>query len=115
MKLALTDEILHGENCAFRGSGGISSENHSYGFRPAFLDTQTGAVYDSCHRDGRPAPFHMLDGLPREVVIERTPSGKVAVVKSSIIAGFIHHGYFYDREEAARRVTELRQLAGNSL
>lgn len=115
MKLALTDKILHRENCAFRGSGAISSENHCYGFRPAFLDTQTGAVYDSCHCDGRPAPFHILDGLPREVVIARTPSGKVTAVKASIIAGFVHHGWFYDREEAARRVAELSQLAGDSL
>lgn len=111
MKPALTNRVLHRENCAFRGRGGVSAENRSYGFRPAFLDSQTGVVYDSCHPDGKPAAVHLLDGLPQDLVLARNASGKVTAVKASVIAGFIHHGRFYDREEAARRVTELRQLA----
>lgn len=115
MKQALTDKTLYRENCVFRDTGGVSSENRSYGFRPAFLDTQTGVVYDSCHPDGKPAPCHLLDGLPQELVTERHPSGRVAGVKGSIIAGFVQHGRFYDRAEAAKQMADIGRLADEGL
>jgi hypothetical protein len=33
--------------------------------------------------------------------VERDSSGRVMAVKSSVIAGFIYHGRFYTREQAA--------------
>jgi hypothetical protein len=59
-------------------------------------------IYPSCFADGRPAPFHILDGLPEDVVIERSARGRVRSVKSSIISGFERGGFFYTRRAAAR-------------
>ena len=60
----LSARTLRQQNRAFRGTGGVSAENRALGFAPAFLDTQTGAVYRACFADGRPAPMHLLEGLP---------------------------------------------------
>jgi hypothetical protein len=103
----MTDRVLQAETEASRGSGAISAENRSLGFRPAFLDTCTGAIYVSRYADGRPAPFHVLDGLPDELVVERSASGRVSAVKACIVSGFVFDGRFYTREEAARRAAGL--------
>lgn len=101
MNRAMTEKRLVQETLDYRGSGGVSAENRSYGFRPAFLDLETGAVYVSCFADGRPAPFHLLDGLPDAVVLARDPVGRVATVKDSVTAGFVRGCRFYTRDEAA--------------
>ena len=44
MNQAMTEGVLRQENVVFRGTGGISQENQSIGFRPAFLDSETGVV-----------------------------------------------------------------------
>lgn len=100
-RLQLTEVAIANENRQFRGTGGRSQENRASGFHPAFLDAQTQAIYDSRFPDGRPAPFHMIDGLPEEVVVARHPSGRVAGVKPSVVSGFVREGRFYTREEAA--------------
>jgi hypothetical protein len=105
--MALSDAVLSQENRAYFGSGGRSQENRSYGFRPAFMDTQTRAVYASCFADGRPAPFHLLDGLPDEVVVDRQPCGRVVAIKESVVSGFLLDGRFLTRDEAAERVVRL--------
>jgi hypothetical protein len=89
------------ENLAFAGTGGVSSGNRSQGFQPAFYDTESGLVQPACFTDGSPAPMHLLDGLPDQWVKERLPSGRVAVVKESVIAGFLREGLFYTRDQAA--------------
>lgn len=104
MGMALTEAILGRENREYSGSGGRSQENHTLGFRPAFMDTQTRTVYVSCFADGQPAPFHLLDGLPDDVVLCRQPSGKVVSVKASVVSGFVFEGDFLTRDEAAARV-----------
>ncbi len=45
--------------------------------------------------------MHLLDGLPEEWVRERHPSGRVAVVKYSVVSGFLRQGEFYTREQVA--------------
>lgn len=107
MAQAIKQRTLKRENVSFHGTGGVSAGNRSYGFRPAFLDSHTDVVYLSRFADGQPAPFHLLDGLPDEVVLSRNPFGRVAAVKDSIVSGFVLDGHFYSREEAARKVAEL--------
>jgi hypothetical protein len=107
MRQAMTKQVLRIETLRFLGTGGISAGNQSDGFRPAFLDTDTDAVYLSRFSDGRPAPFHLLDGLPDELVPERNASGSVKAVKATIVSGFVRSGRFYSRQEAARVVAEL--------
>jgi hypothetical protein len=102
MKRLMTLEYLAEENEAYAGSGGRSQENREYGFRPAFCDLQTATVYPCRFADGRPAPFHLIDGLPEEVVVVRSDDGRVVSVKSSVVAGFVLEGEFYTREAAVQ-------------
>lgn len=105
MTHAMTERYLQLETVAFHGTGGVSAENGSKGFHPAFMDAETSAVYLSCFADGRPAPFHLLDGLPDEVVLDRNTTGRVTAVKASVISGFVFDGCFYTREQAAQHVS----------
>ena len=107
MSTVMSPLALLRENREFRNTGGRSEENRPLGFRPAFKDSASGAVYDSCFADGRPAPFHLLDGLPEEVVVQREPGGRVGRVKDSIVSGFVLDGRFYTREEAARELAAI--------
>ena len=98
---AVTEQSLERENLRHRGTGGRSADNRSLGFRPAFQDLETRAIYLSRFANGCPAPCHVLDGLPRELVLRRRPCGRVAAVKPSLVSGFVRDGCFYTREEAA--------------
>lgn len=102
----MTPRRLVEQNRRFRGSGGISQENRAGGFLPAFADTRTGATYPSRFADGRPAPVHLLDGLPTELVVARSSSGRVEAVKASVVAGFVRAGRFYTREQAAEAMAK---------
>lgn len=100
----MTDAVLRRQNRLFRGTAGVSARNRHRGFAPAFLDTATGTVYPARYADGRPAPIHLLEGLPPEVVVGRTATGQVAAVRESMIAGFVRGDRFYTREQAAAAV-----------
>jgi hypothetical protein len=100
----MTPDRLLMENRAFGGTSGVSAGSRSHGFLPAFRDTTNGAVKLSCFRDGSLAPMHLLEGLPETWVTRRHPSGRVSLVKDSVIAGFVHQGCFYTREQASRAV-----------
>lgn len=96
--------------------GGRSRESGRFGFRPAFIDAATGTIYESRFADGRRAPFHLLDGLPDEVVAERDSCGQVMAAKGSVVAGFVRRGRFHSREEAASLVSMmLRSTPGQPL
>ena len=45
-----------------------------------------------------------LDGLPQELVIMRSTTGRVMAVKESVIAGFVRCGQFFTREQTAAAV-----------
>jgi len=108
MTIAMNERVLEAENARYLGSGARSEENRSLGFRPAFMDAETGVVYASCFADGRPAPFHLLDGLPDEVVLARHASGGVKAVKPSVVSGFVRERRFLTRDEAASWVGRER-------
>jgi hypothetical protein len=107
MARRLTQHVLECETDTFRGSGGISQENGCLGFQPAFMNKRTCAVYPSLFADGRPAPFHLLDGLPDEAVAKRNAAGHPVVLKKTVISGFVRDGRFYTREEAAAWTSKL--------
>jgi len=104
MSGAMTHSRLELENVRYAGTGGVSRQNRCFGFRPAFMDLETAAVYLARFADGRPAPFHLLDGLPDELVLSRDAAGRVAEIRSSVISGFEQQGRFYTRDEAAEAV-----------
>lgn len=93
---------LQHENWVFRGSGGVSRNNRALGFLPAFLDHASGRVYRACFSNGCPAPMHLLDGLPDELVRVRNAQGRVVAVSASVEAGFLRDGCFYSRQQAAQ-------------
>ena len=97
----LTTDVLRKQNLAFIGSGGVSEENRQSGFRPAFYDLATGRGELARFANGHPAPMHLLEGLPEEWVTQRDAAGRITAVKDTVIAGFVRHGIFYTREQAA--------------
>lgn len=103
--LTLSKRYLELEQAANRGTGGVTSGNRHLGFVPAFMDTRTGKVYGCTFADGRPAGFHVLDGLPDELVIARDRYGRPSHVVGSVIAGFSLDNRFYTREQAAAQVS----------
>ncbi len=103
---ATSRQKLEHENRTYRATGGVSANNRCLGFRPAFRDGETGTIYPSLNARGQPCPFHCLEGLPPELVTERSRSGGVVCVKASLEAGFELDGRFYSRAEAAEMVVE---------
>ena len=105
----MTPNRLKAENKQFAGSSGVSSQNRSLGLLPAFRDSASGKIYRSCWADGRPAAVHCLDGLPDDVVEQRsTTTGKVLAVRATLESGFvdIKENTFYTRAEACRLMAE---------
>jgi hypothetical protein len=105
MNRAMTGDSLRKENLAYGGTGGVSGGNRTAGFIPAFCDTATGRVEPSRLADGTLAPMHLLCGLPREWVVARGDANEVLAVKATVVAGFLHAGAFYTRDQAAREVS----------
>ena len=112
VKRVMNPQLLRRENTTHLGTGGRSQENASLGFRPAFLDFETQTIYPSRFADGRLAPFHLLDGLPDEVVADRLPCGRVTSAKATLISGFMRNGYFYSRAAAAKAAAEWQTIEG---
>lgn len=104
MAQAMTLSTLEGQNRQFVGTKGVSQGNRAQGFVPGFLDQETGCIYVACRADGSPVPFHLLDGLPENLVLARSSSGQVVAVKATVIAGFVRNGCFYTRQQAASNV-----------
>jgi len=97
----LSAQLLNNQNCLFGGSGGVSRNNRGAGFVPGYLDLHSGLSVVSCFADGRPAPVHVLDGLPDDWVAHRDACGRVTKARAGVVAGFLRNGRFYTREEAA--------------
>jgi hypothetical protein len=108
---ALTVQRLEHENVRYRGTAGVSAGNRSLGFQPAFVDRETRAIYLSRFADGRPAPCHVLGGLPCDLVRSRRACGRVAGVKPSLVSDFVRDGRFYTREEAAAQAAPVAEPA----
>jgi hypothetical protein len=114
--VTLSKRYLELERAAHKGTGGISAENRHVGFVPAFMDAYTGNIYPCTFADGRPAAFHLLDGLPDEVVVARDRLGRASQVLGTIKAGFVLDGRFYTRSQAAALVSRgepcIEDIAG---
>ncbi|KEA65324.1 hypothetical protein ADIMK_0281 [Marinobacterium lacunae] len=98
---------LEQENIEYQHTGGISQNNAQHAFVPAFQDACDQRVELSRFRDGRVASFHTLDGLPEEWIVKRDRAGRVVEIRSSIVSGFVRHGRFFSRQEAANYIDEI--------
>lgn len=90
------------ENREFKSTTGISKNNRSLGFIPAFYDSESGRIYLSCNKDGTRAAIHILEGLPEELILERDSKDNVVSIKPSVMSGFVKNDRFYTREQAAK-------------
>lgn len=106
MPRAVTTDQLAREHRDYASTGGASDSNRGHRFRPAFLDEDTGIVYVSRDRAGKPTPYHCLDGLPQALVEAHDPHGRVIAVKATVLAGFERDGVFFTRDEAAALVSQ---------
>lgn len=97
VKKVLTIAKLLEENAAYRGTAGISTACRDAAFKPAFLDFATLTIYMSRFADGRLAPIHLLDAIPRDVLD-----------KGTLLCGFERGGFFYTRRAVARACEEWR-------
>lgn len=104
MNTAMTGLRLTEQNRIYRGTRAVSRGCRQLGYRPAFQDTTTGEIHLSAFADGRPAPVHILDGLPGSWVLARDRRERVLAVKDTVIAGFVHQGRFYTQGELADRL-----------
>ena len=77
-----------------------------HGFQPAFFDFISQTIYPSVFADGTPAPFHILEGLPAEVIVDRARSGRVVSTKATLLTGYERNGFFYTTTAAERAITE---------
>lgn len=96
----LSSQLLKKQNALFGGTEGVSQNNRGAGFAPAYRDEASGVAVISSFSDGRPAPVHVLDGLPDGWVLERDVGGHVTKARPGVVAGFLREGRFYTREEA---------------
>ena len=89
---------LDSENLAFASTFGVSAVNRNYDFVPAFRNDRTGEIRRSRFLNGQPAPIHVVDGLPADWKFEpEFAHGS----RTHVTSGFIRHGRFFTREEAA--------------
>ncbi len=102
----LCDCELQSQNELYAGTGGISQNNRAAGFVPAYRNAATGQTVVSRFADGRPAPVHVLEGLPREWIAARDEQGTACRALASVVAGFVRDGVFYTRDAAARLVAK---------
>jgi len=84
MNKMLTTDTLRKQNLAFVGTGGVSAENRASGFSPAFYDAATGRAELARFADGRPAPMHLLDGLPETWVAQRDACGHITATQQTV-------------------------------
>ncbi len=101
MNNAMTQSVLKEQNDTYRDTLGVSAGCKDLGYVPAFHDSDTGETCRSQFADGRPAPMHLLDGLPESWILKRNAHQRVTQVKASVIAGFLRDGRFYTREQVA--------------
>ena len=89
------------ENRDFADTTGISINNRTLGFIPAFYDKKSGRAEISRYFDGRPAPIHLMEGLPEEWAADHDAQGRITSLIPTIISGFVRGTDFFTRDQAA--------------
>ncbi|MEE4300733.1 MAG: hypothetical protein V2J24_14940 [Pseudomonadales bacterium] len=110
MSRPLSAQRIDAEHRHFVATVGVGTETVHPQRIPAFRDSRTGRIEISRFEDGRPAPMHLIEGLPDEWALAHDADGHIRVLKAEIACGFVCGGRFYTRAEAA----ELRAPARRS-
>src|SRR3569833_1912706 len=104
MKQSFTRDQLQHQAAVYLGTGGVSAEHRQFGFKPAFLNRESGECALYCDACGAPAAIHHSDGGPESWVALRDASGRPVALKSSVGSGFMRNGQFFTRDQAAQMV-----------
>src|SRR3569623_132294 len=104
MKQSFTRDQLQHQAAVYLGTGGVSDANQQFGFKPAFLNRDSGECALSCDACGSPAAIHQFDGVPESWVALREASGRPVALKSSVVSGFMRNGQYFTRDQAAQMV-----------
>ena len=107
MGTTLSVATLRRQNRRFANTGGVSANCFRQGFVAAFKEASSGETRLSCFGDGSPAGVHILDGLPDDWVTRRDSSNHVTEVRNTVIAGFLHDGRFYTRDQTAELLSKV--------
>jgi len=86
----------------YLGTCGESATAKNVKFVPAFRNMLDGRVERARFPNGKPAPMHLIGGLPREWAVRCDEAGCVLEISDDIEAGFVRDDQFYTREQAAR-------------
>ncbi len=97
----MNNRTLKLENIVYNGTTGVSQNNRSLGFTPAFLDKKTGVIEIARLKNGQPSPMHIINWLPKSWAESLASDGCVLRLKPGIIAGFVRDGFFYTRAQTA--------------
>ncbi|MFD2231823.1 hypothetical protein [Alkalimarinus sediminis] len=97
----LNTAVLLQENEVYQGTGGVSQQNRSRVFLPAFFDTLSGKTYLSRFANGRLALIYLLDGLPKVLIVNSTAPEKDRCIRNTVVSGFMLGERFYTRDQAA--------------
>ena len=92
------------ESHRFHGTCGESVVACRHEFVPAFRDNADGRVELARLPNGKPAPMHLIAGLPRAWATRCDEGGNVLELIDSVVAGFVKNDRFYTREEAAQEI-----------
>jgi len=103
---------IDAQNCDFAGTAGVSQHNRSSGFVPAYCNHADGQVVASRFADGRPAPIHVLEGVPEHWVEHRDVDTGLIRLKPTVEAGFLRDGRFFSRAAAKATVERENHEAG---
>ncbi len=106
MKPVITVKRLQQQSIARSLARRRGERNAALRFQAAFLDFGTQTIYPSRHANGQLAPYHILEGLPDRLIVDRTADGRVVAVKASLIEGYVRNGFFYTRTSAQRAVAQ---------
>ncbi|MCZ6640153.1 MAG: hypothetical protein O7F71_01135 [Gammaproteobacteria bacterium] len=93
-------DSLRRENRDYADTTGISINNKTLGFIPAFYDKKSGRAEISRFFDGRPAPIHLMEGLPEEWAMDHDAKGRITSLIPTIVSGFVRGKDFFTREQA---------------
>lgn len=85
----------------------VNSNSCQFYFIPAFYDALSHTVFLSCYKSGQLAPIHVLEGIPDNIIKNRTLTNNRGESKNSLIIGFIFKNKFLTRKQAINTLSTL--------
>ena len=104
--MTMTNAQIDQQRRTYDRMGGAVFGDASFGFLPAFMDTESSEIHLSSYRDGHPAVIHIMDGIPETWVSEWDDEGQPVGLKKGIVAGFMRGGAFYTVDEILNKLCD---------